>query len=72
MTEYEKRGKEDLSEFTYVKTKLRLPETKAWAEALLKERERDREAEKRSVAGSDPEWKKLQDEYYGTEAGQAE
>jgi len=41
MMEYEKRGqgKLDLGEFAYVATKFSLPETKEWAEALLKERE---------------------------------
>ncbi|KAI3538115.1 HD domain-containing protein, partial [Colletotrichum filicis] len=41
MMEYEKRGqgKLDLGEFAYVATKFTLPETKEWADALLKERE---------------------------------
>lgn len=41
MVEYEKRGKGslDLGEFTYVATVLTLPESKQWAEELLRERE---------------------------------
>jgi putative hydrolases of HD superfamily len=41
MIEYEKRGEGqvDLGEFTYVSTKMVLPETKAWGAELLKERE---------------------------------
>ncbi|KAK2044720.1 HD domain-containing protein [Colletotrichum somersetense] len=41
MLEYEKRGqgKLDLGEFAYVATKFSLPETKEWADALLKDRE---------------------------------
>ncbi|KAJ0341309.1 hypothetical protein COL154_011021 [Colletotrichum chrysophilum] len=41
MMEYEKRGqgKLDLGEFAYVATKFSLPETKEWADELLKERE---------------------------------
>lgn len=41
MVEYEKRakGQVDLGEFAYVATKFALPETKAWADAVLKERE---------------------------------
>lgn len=40
--EYERRGqgKLDLSQFTYVATKLALPEMKAWADSILRERER--------------------------------
>jgi putative hydrolases of HD superfamily len=40
MVEYEVRGegKLNLSEFTYVATKVILPETKAWVEEILKER----------------------------------
>ena len=41
MMEYEKRGegKIDLGEFAYVATKMALPEMKAWADEVLKERE---------------------------------
>lgn len=41
MVEYEKRGerKLDLSEFTYVATKMALDETKEWAAELMRERE---------------------------------
>ncbi|CAK7225786.1 hypothetical protein SCUCBS95973_005981 [Sporothrix curviconia] len=40
MVEYEKRGQGhvDLGEFAYVATKMALPETRAWAAALLEER----------------------------------
>lgn len=72
MVEYEKRGegKVNLSEFTYVATKVSLPEIKAWAEEILKEREEfwvrkklvHGEAEEESDAPSD--MKKMQDNYY--------
>ncbi|KAI0398480.1 HD domain-containing protein [Xylariaceae sp. FL0594] len=41
MVEYEKRGNKalDLGEFAYVATKVVLPETKKWAEEILKERD---------------------------------
>ena len=41
MVEYEKRANKalDLGEFAYVATKIVLPETKKWAEEVLKERE---------------------------------
>lgn len=41
MIEYEKRGQGqlDLSEFTWVATKITLPEMKAWGQDILKERE---------------------------------
>jgi putative hydrolase of HD superfamily len=41
MMEYERRGRGylDLGEFAYVATKMTLPETKAWADELLKERD---------------------------------
>lgn len=41
MMEYEKRGegKVDLGEFAYVATKMALPEMRAWADEVLKERE---------------------------------
>lgn len=42
MVEYEKRGRGalDLGEFAYVARKMTLPETRAWADELLGERER--------------------------------
>ena len=72
MVEYEKRGegKVDLSEFAYVATKVSLPETKAWAEEILKERE-EFWARKKPFQGKAGEecdalvqMKKMQDEYY--------
>jgi putative hydrolases of HD superfamily len=41
MVEYEKRGNSalDLGEFAYVASKMALPETKVWADELLRERE---------------------------------
>ena len=72
MVEYEKRGdgKVNLSEFTYVATKVSLPEIKSWAEEILEER-REFWAMKKPVDGvaqgeSDlsPDMKKLQDKYY--------
>lgn len=41
MIEYERRGegRVDLGEFAYVATKMVLPETRAWADEVLKERE---------------------------------
>ncbi|KAM0510401.1 hypothetical protein D7B24_002314 [Verticillium nonalfalfae] len=41
MVEYERRGegRVDLGEFAYVATKFALPETREWADAILKERE---------------------------------
>jgi len=72
MVEYEKRGegKVNLSEFTYVATKVSLPEIKPWVEEILKEREEfwsrkelvHGEAKEESDALSD--MKKLQDKYY--------
>ncbi|KAK3687690.1 HD domain-containing protein [Podospora appendiculata] len=72
MVEYEKRGKGklDLGEFAYVKTKIVLDEVKAWADELIKDREAfwdghshvDGEA---GVAGGvAPEKRSMQDEYY--------
>ena len=72
MVEYEKRGegKVNLSEFTYVATKVCLPEIKGWAEEILEER-REFWATKKPVDGepqgdSDitPDMRKLQDNYY--------
>ncbi|KAG6290508.1 hypothetical protein E4U46_001778 [Claviceps purpurea] len=72
MTEYERRaeGALDLNEFAYVKRMMTLPETRAWADELLRDRdafwadkkqgsvdgEKDAEKEKEKM--------KLQDEYY--------
>lgn len=41
MFEYEKskQGKLDLGEFTWVATKIKMPEVKAWSDAVMKERE---------------------------------
>lgn len=76
MVEYERRGggKVDLSEFTYVATKVSLPETKAWAEEILKERDEvwggkklaDGEAGEASSASL--QIKKMQDQYYDGES----
>ncbi len=72
MVEYERRGegKVDLSEFAYVATKVALPETKAWADEVLKER-KEFWVRKKPVHGeagveSDAliQTKKLQDQYY--------
>ena len=72
MVEYEKRGegKVNLSEFTYVATKVSLPEIKAWVKEILREREEfwagmelvHGEAQEESDAASD--MKKMQDKYY--------
>ncbi|KAH8882087.1 hypothetical protein GQ53DRAFT_847848 [Thozetella sp. PMI_491] len=69
MMEYERRGKGeiDLSEFTYVATKVMLPEMKAWADEILAERKEfwDRvsgAAEKTTDVSS--EHKELLDQYY--------
>lgn len=72
MVEYEKRGegKVNLSEFTYVATKVSLPETKAWAEEILEEREEFWAGEKvvhnETIEDSNAtsRMKKMQDEYY--------
>ena len=72
MAEYEKRGegKVNLSEFTYVATKVCLPEIKSWAEEILEER-RELWATKKPVDGEaqgesdlSPDMRKLQDGYY--------
>jgi putative hydrolase of HD superfamily len=41
MVEYEKsrQGKLDLGEFTWVSTRIKLPEVKSWSDAVMKERE---------------------------------
>ena len=72
MVEYEKRGqgKLDLGEFAYVSTKVVLPETKAWADALLKEREAywgsqsHVHGEQGVEGGVTTTKKEMQDEYY--------
>ncbi|KAG5931275.1 hypothetical protein E4U53_001856 [Claviceps sorghi] len=73
MMEYERRaeGTLDLHEFAYVSGLMTLPETKAWADELMREREAFW-ADKRpaSVGGGqdacelDKEKKRMQDEYY--------
>jgi len=72
MAEYERRagGNINLSEFTYVVTKILLPETKAWADEIPGERDEfwkrqeltDRLGEEEAV---DLHMRELQDEYYG-------
>jgi putative hydrolase of HD superfamily len=69
MVEYEKRGRGhvDLSEFTYVATKISLPETKAWADEILEERKEfwNGITLGASVDGGDAlQMKKMQDQYY--------
>lgn len=68
MVEYEKRaaGAIDLTDFTYVATKLVLPETKAWAGEIIRERDdfwAGRESQRKSDVAA--ETKKLSDQYYG-------
>jgi putative hydrolase of HD superfamily len=68
MVEYEKstQGRADLMEFRYVVTKIRLPEMKKWADALVHE---SREFRRHSHLPEDPvddlAWKDKQDQYYG-------
>lgn len=70
MIEYEKRGegKIDLSEFSYVATKVRLPEMQSWAQEILQERDRFW-SEKNLAHGTGDstsfQTKELQDQYYG-------
>ena len=72
MVEYEKRGKGklDLGEFAYVKTKIVLDEVKAWAEELMKEREdfwagqAHVHGEEGVAGGVTPEKRAMQDAYY--------
>lgn len=72
MVEYEKRGKGrlDLGEFAYVKTKIVLDEVRAWAEELMREREEFWAGQAHvhgdaGVAGGvPPEKKAMQDAYY--------
>lgn len=73
MVEYEKAGKGqlDLGEFTYVATKVVLPEMKAWADDVVREREEfwggvaHLHGEKGLEGGISAETKSGQDEYYG-------
>jgi len=75
MLEYEKRalGRLDLGEFAYVATKMVIPETRAWADELLKEREvfwgskKHVHGEEGIQGGVELETRKQQDEYYDKE-----
>ncbi|KAK4110931.1 hypothetical protein N656DRAFT_781241 [Canariomyces notabilis] len=75
MVEYEKRGKGrlDLGEFAYVKTKIVLDEVKAWAEDVMKEREEfwAGQSHIHGEAGVDgglsPETTAMQEAYYSKE-----
>ncbi|KAK3307347.1 HD domain-containing protein [Chaetomium strumarium] len=75
MVEYEKRGKGklDLGEFAYVKTKVVLDELKPWVEDIMTEREDfwAGQAHVKGDAGVDggvnPEKKAMQDAYYSKE-----
>ncbi|KAL2760164.1 hypothetical protein ACRALDRAFT_1059946 [Sodiomyces alcalophilus JCM 7366] len=75
MVEYEKRGRGrlDLGEFAYVATKFSLPETREWADALLKEREEfwgsveHVHGEAGVEGGVAPGTKEKQDDYYTKE-----
>lgn len=75
MVEYEKRGegKVDLGEFAYVATRMVLPEMKAWAAEILKEREafwgaqQHVHGEEGVKGGVQPEKLAKQDEYYSKE-----
>jgi putative hydrolase of HD superfamily len=68
MVEYEKstHGRADLMEFRYVVTKIRLPEMKQWADAVVQE---SREFRQQSGLPEDPvdnqAWKDKQNQYYG-------
>ena len=72
MVEYEKRGKGklDLGEFAYVKTKIVLDEVKTWSEELMKEREEfwagqaHVHGEEGVAGGVAPEKREMQDAYY--------
>jgi putative hydrolase of HD superfamily len=68
MVEYEKstQGRADLIEFRYVVTKIRLPEMKEWAEAIVQEsREFRRQNGLPEDVKGDQDWKNKQDQYYG-------
>lgn len=77
MMDYERRGNGglNLSEFTYVATKLHLPETKGWAEEILKSRDEFWSGKGVAYKGEDSvshQVRKMQDQYYsGTEQGDA-
>lgn len=74
MMEYERRaqGTLDLQEFTHVRTRMTLPETKAWADELIREREAfwaderngDVDVEGDAKEGTDEMKARMQDEYY--------
>lgn len=78
MMEYERRaqGTLDLQEFTHVRKRMTLPETKAWADELIQEREAfwaderngdvdgDMDGEGDAKEGMDEKKKRMQDEYY--------
>ncbi|KAK2600020.1 hypothetical protein QQS21_005254 [Conoideocrella luteorostrata] len=72
MMEYEKgaKGTLDLGEFSYVSSKMTLPETRAWGEELLREREafwgaeKHVNGEKGVDGGVEKDKMKMQDEYY--------
>jgi len=72
MVEYEKRGegKVNLSEFTYVATKVSLPEIKPWVEEILQERDEfwsnTKLVHDDTGCGTDAssDMKKMQDKYY--------
>ncbi|KAH8680510.1 HD domain-containing protein [Xylariales sp. PMI_506] len=76
MVEYEKRAdrKLDLGEFAYVSTKMTLPETQAWAQDILRERDAfwgDKErihGEAIIDSGVSAERSQQQDDYYSREA----
>lgn len=71
MVEYERSSKEgiDLGEFSWVATKIVLPEVQAWADEILKEREEFWEGKKHKKYDDveKPDEKKVAqaDEYYG-------
>ncbi|KAK3306271.1 HD domain-containing protein [Chaetomium strumarium] len=67
MVEYERRakGRLDLSEFTYVETKVLLPETQAWAKKIIGERKEFWKTHGSTEAGaSEIRMRKMQDAYY--------
>lgn len=65
--ETQARGQIDLSDFMYVITKLRMPETKEWAESLLNERREFWADRKETGVGEtlNQTTKEQQDQYYG-------
>nr|POE54521.1 hd domain-containing protein c4g3.17 [Quercus suber] len=65
MMEYERREKQDLSEFSYVATRIQSPEVKAWADELLAERDKFWASLGQTPNGVvSNENQKLQDRYY--------